>query len=206
MPFNREGEFEIVLGNKQLLSVFFVLVVLFTVFFTMGYVLGRNSLPESAQATTARSASAPVDVAVAGAAKRTVEQPSTPLETAQETSPSASADKPSPMPAQDEGGSAASGAAHGTQPPTATASIPAVPAQTAGKPGETYLQVAATKKSEAELMAEVLAKKGFTTTVAPAPNTDLYRVLVGPIADSVEMDKLRTRLKEIGLDSIVRKL
>src|SRR5271169_3403337 len=43
MPKNEEGEFELILGNRQLLSVFFIVVVLLGVFFTMGYIVGRNS-------------------------------------------------------------------------------------------------------------------------------------------------------------------
>lgn len=46
-----EGEFELVLGNKQLLSGFFIVVILFGVFFTMGYVVGRNSSPARAPAS-----------------------------------------------------------------------------------------------------------------------------------------------------------
>ena len=40
-----DGEYELVLGNRQLLSAFFIIVILFGVFFTMGYVVGRNSAP-----------------------------------------------------------------------------------------------------------------------------------------------------------------
>ena len=43
MPRTDEGEFELILGNKQLLSVFFIVVVLLGVFFTMGYIVGRNT-------------------------------------------------------------------------------------------------------------------------------------------------------------------
>ena len=45
MPRNDEGEFELILGNKQLLSVFFIVIILLGVFFTMGYIVGRNSGP-----------------------------------------------------------------------------------------------------------------------------------------------------------------
>ena len=38
-----EGEHELVLGNKQLLSAFFVVVILLGVFFTMGYFVGKNT-------------------------------------------------------------------------------------------------------------------------------------------------------------------
>jgi hypothetical protein len=42
---NEDGEFELILGNRQLLSVFFIVVILLGVFFTMGYIVGRNSAP-----------------------------------------------------------------------------------------------------------------------------------------------------------------
>ncbi|MDQ6706279.1 MAG: hypothetical protein M3Z85_09940, partial [Acidobacteriota bacterium] len=53
-------EHELVLGNKQLLSAFFIVVVLLGVFFTMGYIIGRNATlaPVSAEAGTAAK---PVD-------------------------------------------------------------------------------------------------------------------------------------------------
>ena len=40
MSPQEEQEFELVLGNKQLLSLFFVVVVLFAVFFSFGYTVG----------------------------------------------------------------------------------------------------------------------------------------------------------------------
>ncbi|MBL8231093.1 MAG: SPOR domain-containing protein [Bryobacterales bacterium] len=43
-----DGEFELILGNKQLLSVFFVVVMLLGVFFAMGYIVGKNSIPAEA--------------------------------------------------------------------------------------------------------------------------------------------------------------
>ena len=47
MPQNEDGEFELILGNRQLLSVFFIVVVLFGVFFTTGYIVGRSSGPNA---------------------------------------------------------------------------------------------------------------------------------------------------------------
>ncbi len=43
MSKNEDGEFELILANRQLLSVFFIVVILLGVFFTMGYIVGRNS-------------------------------------------------------------------------------------------------------------------------------------------------------------------
>src|SRR5947209_11805149 len=55
MPRNDEGEFELVLGNRQLLSGFFIVVILFGIFFTMGYIVGRHSSPAPMSATAAAS-------------------------------------------------------------------------------------------------------------------------------------------------------
>src|ERR1700720_4053625 len=43
MRNNETGEFELVVGNRQLLSGFFIVVLLFAVAFAMGYVVGQNS-------------------------------------------------------------------------------------------------------------------------------------------------------------------
>ena len=56
MARNDEGEFELVLGNRQLLSVFFILVVLMGVFFAMGYIVGRNNPSKEAVETAANRA------------------------------------------------------------------------------------------------------------------------------------------------------
>jgi len=45
VPRNEDGEFELILGNRQLMSVFFIVVILLGVFFAMGYIVGRNSSP-----------------------------------------------------------------------------------------------------------------------------------------------------------------
>ena len=37
------GEYELVMGNRQLLSGFFIVALLFGVAFAMGYIVGRNS-------------------------------------------------------------------------------------------------------------------------------------------------------------------
>ena len=69
MAKNEDGEFELVLGNRQLLSVFFIVVVLLGVFFTMGYIVGRNSAPAvSAEAAPPRREAKPMVVDTAAPA------------------------------------------------------------------------------------------------------------------------------------------
>src|SRR5436190_23807245 len=58
MRNNETGEFELIVGNRQLLSGFFIVVLLFAVAFAMGYVVGQNS-PRSAKVATETAATAP---------------------------------------------------------------------------------------------------------------------------------------------------
>src|SRR6476619_7499034 len=58
MRNNETGEFELVVGNRQLLSGFFIVVLLFAVAFAMGYVVGQNS-PRSGKGATETAAATP---------------------------------------------------------------------------------------------------------------------------------------------------
>jgi outer membrane biosynthesis protein TonB len=53
---NEDGEFELVLGNNQLLSVFVLMVLLLVVCFVGGYFLGRKATPVINAAATANGA------------------------------------------------------------------------------------------------------------------------------------------------------
>src|ERR1700689_5197077 len=91
-----DGEKELVLGNKQLISLFFVVVALCGVFFAMGYMIGRNT---SKPVTTNLEANAPAAAASPGApseAPRSQES-EPPRETAGEEPP-----PPSPTPADSQ--------------------------------------------------------------------------------------------------------
>ncbi len=82
---HEEGEFELVLGNKQLLSVFFLVILLLGVFFSMGYIVGRNTSPPPAISASNRP---PLVVESPG---RSAVPPSDP------TKPSALTPKPDPL-------------------------------------------------------------------------------------------------------------
>ena len=85
MARNDEGEFELVLGNRQLLSVFFILMVLMGVFFAMGYIVGRNNPSKEAAEIAARRES--IDANAADKRGSIIVDPNG-------TKPSASTDKP----------------------------------------------------------------------------------------------------------------
>ena len=169
------GEFEILLGNKQLLSVFFIVVILLGVFFTMGYILGRNSgRSEERVAQTARQATPPATM------QGRKDEPSA---FGYATPPPAEPPKAEPVPPAI------------TQPP----------ASQEPEPGGVYLQVAAVKKPEAEVVAEVLLKKGFRSIVAAHPTEPIFRVLVGPLDGADAVAKMREDLLAAGFKPMLRK-
>ncbi len=80
MAKNEEGEFELVLGNRQLISVFLIVVILLAVFFSMGYIVGRNSAPGTATETARNTGSS-----AAESAQKTSPTPSSPPATQETT-------------------------------------------------------------------------------------------------------------------------
>jgi cell division septation protein DedD len=197
MKNNETGEFELVLGNRQLLSGFFIVVILFAVFFVMGYIVGRNSSPATgrigagdqpgsgtASASDARPqpSGAPVQPPPQAAPASTAAEPAkdSPSESKSPTPP---ARDPEPK----------------TETPASASSASAEPA-----PGEIYLQVMAVKQEEAEIVARTLKDKGFPSSTAPAPK-GLTRVLVGPYTDGAALGKAKAELENAGFHPIVKK-
>jgi cell division protein FtsN len=214
---DRDGEKEILLGNKQLLGIFFVLVILFAVLFGAGYMVGRTSGEKKATETAVEAKSTPAEEPAAAAANggetHAVSPDST--ATAGETVPEREpARKPSPSGASN----APLGSRHSTNPvkmETAKAEKPDPTreemerqAEADGEPTPTpaahgtYLQVVALQRSEAEKVAKILTKKGFRAQIALKPGTQYYRVLVGPVRDAGELASTRDALKSKGFREV----
>ena len=189
MATSGEGEFELVLGNKQLLSVFFLVILLLGVFFTMGYVVGKNSTPVEA----AGRAGSTSDVAVT-TANATVEDG--PRSAVRHLGASDGQNAQVSSIATQQTGPRDSAAASTVG--DSRAEDPGTPAISTPVPGETYLQVLAVARPEAEVLAEVLIKKGFRAVVAPGPNEKLFRVLVGPASDTAQLGRLKGDLELAG--------
>lgn len=197
MKNSETGEFELVLGNKQLLSGFFIVVILFGVFFTMGYIVGRNSAPAVRMANGAESiAAAPLTEPAPQAAQQAPAAAPAPVPGEPAEQP-AGPDAPAPQPQP-------STAAVQAEPPAAPA--PAPPAKSILQPaaGESYLQVMAVKRPEAEVVAKTLRDKGFKVVLGPGPN-ELIRVLVGPYGDTASLGAAKANLENAGFHPIVRK-
>jgi cell division septation protein DedD len=204
---NDEGEFELVLGNRQLISVFLIVVILLGVFFSMGYIVGRNSSPTGGATTASAkvpvepsdspppaSAAAPPEKAPAPEPKASApDRVTTHAEQPAEAPPPV---KPAPVtPAKEK---------RSPSPPPARSSERA--AVTGEPPSGDYWQVVATTRPDAEIVAEALTKKGMHAIIAPAPKEGYFRVLVGPLNDSAGQAQTRTELEAAGFKNpIVRK-
>jgi cell division septation protein DedD len=196
------GEFELVVGNRQLLSGFFIVILLLAVTFAMGYVVGQNS-PRSAKVADA----GPVPAPMANTAE-TRPQPSQPP-----AAPPAAAPAPTEGAAQppaDAGSTPQpSTPAQGEQPPQEKAAPPAAAAGAASgapvaepAPGS-YWQVMALRQPDAEVMVRTLKDMGLPALMSPSPtNSTLMRVLVGPYNDTESMGRVKSQLENAGLHPI----
>jgi len=198
MKNQETGEFELVLGNKQLLSGFFIVVILFGVFFTMGYIVGRNSAPSPKVAAAgeppASSAAAQPETRPQSAAGAVIPPQNPPDAAPGAAQPAATETAAAPPPAAPP--------AAETAKPAETAPPPDGIVETA--PGDTYLQVMAVKRPEAEVVLKTLRDKGFRALLGHGPN-ELVRVLVGPLNDAAALGQTKAGLENAGFHPIVRK-
>lgn len=226
MPKNDEGEFELVLGNRQLISVFVIVVVLLGVFFSMGYIVGRNSsagavdtarnekpkADHQADSTDTSSTDTPADEAATPPAldstSATAEDNTPPESTkpAQSEQPAPRHTKPEPARTK-EVAKDVKPKPSPVPPPATKAPTAPVHAAAAGEPASgQYWQVVATMRPDAEIIAEALGKKGFHVVLAPAPKDGIFRVLVGPLADASTQASTRASLESAGFKNpIIRK-
>jgi cell division protein FtsN len=204
MKNNETGEFELVLGNRQLLSGFFIVVLLFGVAFAMGYIVGRNSTPsQRSQAEAAAGSAAPVPKERPEPAPAASTPP--PAQTSTDSTPAAQ--QPA---AETAASSAVTPPAQSTTPPAQPAAQPPSPATPPAPSAETpadappgsYWQVIATSnRTAAEALQQSLKDKGFPVTLGPGPN-NLVRVLVGPYSDTQSMGRAKTLLEAAGLHPV----
>jgi cell division septation protein DedD len=188
---SNESETEILLGNKQLLAIFFAVAILLGIAFYGGYVVGRGA-----------KAHAPVTPTPAPATE-TAAAPSNPPSGGETHSVPAESGAVSEPPATDT-------ASTSTEPPPLGSpkrtAAPAAPSEEPFKPhsGQTFLQVTATGRDEAFAIADVLQKKGFHSHAVPKPGSaKLYRVLVGPVQDAADLSSTRDSLRRTGFREVI---
>jgi len=198
-----DGQYELVLENRQVLTIFFVVVVLCGVFFGLGYIVGKNTMGYIP----------PAESTGATGGKKSAIAPASGL--AEQPAPAAASDSaqkaPETSPAAEEKAPAAPERAASKREPAAETQarpVPTAPAAASGMArGESIsLQVAAlSKKEDAENLLELLKKKGFPATLATSPADRLFRVHIGPFSSTTEAEDMKARLEREGFKAITRR-
>src|SRR5580765_4081947 len=192
---------EITLSTSKLLGIFFGLVIICGVFFTMGYLLGKST---SAGGRTEIVATVPSGNA-AGKPSAANKTPDTTTQNCPPGSPNcapAGADtgavnKTSAPPASDQQQSGGK---------TADQSSASSGSEVKNGAGSSYMvQVAAVSKQEdAEILVTALRKKQYPVFVANSSGDPLFHVQVGPFSDKKDADAMRNRLAGDGYNAIVK--
>src|SRR5262249_49273967 len=147
MKNNETGEFELVMGNRQLLSGFFIVCLLFGVAFAMGYIVGRNSSP-SARAVSEMPT--PAQAPVVSDTRPPAGSALPPAPPAVETTKPQPHETVSPAPAETKPPAETRGPTGEVPPPTPGIREPAT---------GNYWQVMAVKQPEAEVVMRTLKEK-----------------------------------------------
>jgi outer membrane biosynthesis protein TonB len=200
MAGREDGEFELILGNKQLLSVLFIVIVLLGVFFAMGFLAGRST-GVTTVATATRPANDKPPITVEPAVGDTAAAPE-PAASKSEPPPS----EPEPVKQEPARAEPEKQAPPRPEPPKAPAkqpeaAKPPAPAVSQNPPAGNYLQAAATRRADAEsMLAYIGGKTGLKGYIAPSPKSpELFRVLIGPLTSNDAIAAARGKLNDIGV-------
>jgi len=207
---------ERVLEGRHVIGLFMLMLLFSGVFFTLGYVMGRNQydgqvraatnlrgLPESTvlpkpevtpKPSNRKSAAAPgADALVPANSDWEFYHAGDSGKTDDRLKP---VSNPSQVPAAGKSSSS-------TKQVNAASKTSVATPLNAG--GGTSLQVAAlTKESDAMALANTLRKKSFPTFVQSPQGDKYYHVLVGPYADQKAVDNARKGLEVAGFKAIVK--
>jgi cell division septation protein DedD len=216
---------EITLGTRSLLGIFFGLVLVCSIFFGLGYSVGRGS---SARTVAALGSDTPAAVPNGSLAKPSAQQALTSAPTAgDDASGSGSPEDGAPalQPATDTRTVAnavpVSGSGTGAETPAATVKPagfpspapgtatptlkPAVATISASAPSGIMVQVAAISvPQDADILVDALKKRGYTAVIRNEPQDKLLHVQLGPFASQAEAGAMRTKLLADGYNAVVK--
>ncbi|OFW33013.1 MAG: hypothetical protein A3J28_08700 [Acidobacteria bacterium RIFCSPLOWO2_12_FULL_60_22] len=212
MPKHSSGQGEIVLENRQLLVIFLVIAGLCGIFFSLGYIVGRNTFSPSA--TVARAApdgpeggtkpspmppaaylsqAPPGGTAAAGQAA-----PGTELnfdQSLEEKAPEAKLVSPESSSASPD---PSSGPPPSPEPPKAPAVAPPPP------PGILVQVSALSRQEDAQTLVQLLKERKLPVLVTSSPSDSLFHVVVGPYPNEKEAQQVKKQLEEDGFQPILK--
>ncbi len=216
----RGGAGERVLEGRHVIGLFFLMLLFSGVFFTLGYVMGRNQY--DGQIRAAKNTHSPGYGDVAPKPDAVVKHKTDPAapdaipDTTSDSGPPPSSDwefyhtrdsKPvddhlKPAPARKTLAVAAKSSGSSKTPSTGSKASP----KSAGISGGSYmLQVAALRKEADALdLATRLQKKKFPASVLSPQADKYYRVQVGPYADAKSAEAAKKGLEGAGFKAIVK--
>jgi cell division septation protein DedD len=212
-----EHETEILLGNKQLLGIFFVVAVLIGVAFAGGYMIGHGPGKKSVTPTTT---TAPSEAATPASTPSTgvgeTHSVGADISTgegkqAEDAAPDVAppAKEATPATTREKVNASFNTRSRRHQEQTSPSEeIKPTPEPATGtftpQPGQMFLQVAAVGRDEAEAVADVLHKKGFRAHAIQKPgNPKIYRVLIGPVRDTGDLSSTRDSLRHAGFREVI---
>jgi len=188
-----EGRGERTIGSGHLVAVFLGVVVLCSVFFILGYEMGRAQFEKGGAAVAAKPAASTPAPAAQPAASPAPGWPSGNPATPATTSAKPPAASSAPAPAASKPAVSAKSIEPGLR-------APEIPQ------GSIVLQVAANRsQSDALSLAKLLQDKGYPAFVLTPAADDWYRVQVGPFADAKSADQAKTGLAKEGFKAIVKR-
>ncbi len=192
-------ETEITLGTGRLLGLFFGLVVLCSVFFGLGFSLGRNSMKGEMSGPAVLPAPPATD-----ASAKPAPGGKSPASTSDELTFFKAVEKTDATPQLDKPADAASPTGDAAAVKPVAQPVPAAASANAG-PGYMVQVAAVSKQEDANALVDALRKKQYPVFVAGAPGDSLFHVQLGPFADPKDADAMRSRLLSDGYNPIVKK-
>ena len=186
----------LIIGDRKLLCVFFIVVILLGLLFSMCHV-ARNSAPVAVTDVNPTRATETKPLVVESLASRPVEP--LPGKSASRASITTAQQQPAetPKPPKSETAKAEPAKPVKTEKAEREGATKLSPVS-GSAPSGTYLQLAAGPKAEVDIMVDVLRQKKFAVITAEIPGKlGLFRVLVGPLAET-EINKTKTDLQSAG--------
>ena len=210
---------EITLGTRSLLGIFFGLVLICSIFFGLGYSVGRGSGQKAAVA--AAGPETPAATPNSGLAKpspgqtlASAETPDAnagthPSDAPAESAPAlepATTEAPAPSSTSAPAATVKPAGFPSTVPGTATPASPTLkPAVATVVPNGIMVQVAAISvPQDADILVDALKKRGYTAAIRNEPQDKLLHVQLGPFASRVEANVMRTKLLADGYNAVVK--
>lgn len=211
-PDSGGGDREISLGTGTVLGIFLALALVCSLFFGLGYSMGRKSAPPQ---IAGAAATEPSGLAASGADKPSPGSPASsrslkpdlqvsqpvdgdaePTETASRST-SASSRSSTATPASHD---------HPPAPRSSTTGETTAPPPPVAMFGpQTFVQIAAvSRKEDADLLLAALRKRGYAGVIRPQTQDKLLHIQVGPFPTKKDAEAMRQRLIVDGYNPILK--